>query len=65
MAILKNGKFCDYLSQRRPGAREVLCERPAHHELIGLAGSRLQYCNKHIEVARRRQLREQKESNYG
>lgn len=51
MAILPNGRYCDHVSQRKPGAPETFCRRKAHHTIRGKSGGPLDYCNKHISAA--------------
>ncbi len=51
MALLNHGRYCDHVSQRKPGARESQCHRPAKHTIRGRSGGYLDYCNKHIEAA--------------
>ena len=53
MALLPTGRYCDHISQRKPGAPERQCHRRAQHTIKGRSGGNLDYCNKHIEIGLR------------
>ena len=49
MALLNTGRYCDHVSQRKPGSKETFCKRRAYHTINSKFGGTLDYCNKHIE----------------
>ena len=53
--LLTNGRYCDHVKQRKPGAVEKNCNRRASHTIDTKYGT-LDYCNKCLPAGKNQLL---------